>query len=293
VRTLSGARDSLPLAAANRQRPGTPRKYGVGGPHARYDILFAFPNDELILQRDGCVRDARGNDRGAKFLDALDAAWQSERSTAADERVRVLSPQASALPFTGGWLLFLAYELAREIEPRVRFPVAPDTATPVALALRCPAAILVDRSDARTHLVAEASAAHLLDALQSDLEAASPFVAPELPAVALEEDEPDRFLAGVDAIKEYLSAGDVFQVNLSREWRARFDNKASPAGLFDHLRRANPAPFAGLLQWQDWAVLSSSPERLVSVRGDVASTRPIAGTRPRLGGDMMRRVCAS
>jgi anthranilate synthase component 1 len=286
VRTLSGVRDLLPLAAASPEHyPGFLESTAQGGPHARYDILFAFPNDALILQRDGCVRDARGNDRGAKFLDALDAAWQSERSAAARERVPALSPQPSALPFTGGWLLFLAYELAREIEPRVRFPVAPDTATPVALALRCPAAILVDHSDAVTHLVAEASAAHLLDALQSDLEAASPFVVPELPAMALEEDEPDRFLAGVDAIKEYLSAGDVFQVNLSREWRARLDNEASPAGLFDHLRRANPAPFAGLLQWRDWAVLSSSPERLVSVRGDDASTRPIAGTRPRIGGD--------
>ena len=186
----AGARDLLPLAAANRQRyPGLLESTAQGGPHARYDILFAFPNDELILQRDGCVRDARGNDRGAKFLDALDAAWQSERSAEVDERVRVLNPQSSsALPFTGGWLLFLAYELARKSNRACVFPSAPDTATPVALALRCPAAILVDRSDARTHLVAEASAAHLLDALQSDLEAASPFVAPELPAVALEED---------------------------------------------------------------------------------------------------------
>jgi anthranilate synthase component 1 len=286
VRTLSGVRDLLPLAAANRQRyPGLLESTAQGGPHARYDVLFAFPHDELILQCDGRVRDAHGNDRGAKFLDALDAAWRAERSSAADGRAHVLGPQPSALPFTGGWLLFLAYELAREIEPRVRFPVAPDTAIPVALALRCPAAILVDRNEARTHLVAEASAAHLLDALQSDLEAASPFVATQLPAMMLEEDEPARFLAGVEAIKEYLCAGDVFQVNLSREWRARLDSAASPAGLFEHLRRANPAPFAGLLQWQDWAVLSSSPERLVSVRGDVASTRPIAGTRPRIGGD--------
>jgi anthranilate synthase component 1 len=47
------------------------------------------------------------------------------------------------------------------------------------------------------------------------------------------------------------------------------------------LRRANPAPFAGLLQWEDWAIASSSPERLVEVRGGIAQTRPIAGTRAR------------
>jgi anthranilate synthase component 1 len=51
------------------------------------------------------------------------------------------------------------------------------------------------------------------------------------------------------------------------------------------LRRANPAPFAGLLQHNDWAVVSSSPERLIEVRRGVVQTRPIAGTRPRVVGD--------
>jgi len=51
------------------------------------------------------------------------------------------------------------------------------------------------------------------------------------------------------------------------------------------LRAANPAPFAGLLQRPGWAIISSSPERLVEVRDGVAQTRPIAGTRPRVAGD--------
>ena len=51
------------------------------------------------------------------------------------------------------------------------------------------------------------------------------------------------------------------------------------------LREANPAPFAGLFAGDGWAVVSSSPERLVSVRGDAVETRPIAGTRPRSPGD--------
>ena len=59
--------------------------------------------------------------------------------------------------------------------------------------------------------------------------------------------------------------------------------------LYDRLRAASPAPFAGLLAGETdgtpWAVVSSSPERLVSVRGDVVETRPIAGTRPRFAGD--------
>ena len=94
-------------------------------------------------------------------------------------------------------------------------------------------------------------------------------------------------------ILDYLAAGDVFQVNLSRAWRARFAQPLEPAALYARLRTVSPAPFAGLFAGEtatdavntSWAVVSSSPERLVSVRGDVVETRPIAGTRPRFDGD--------
>src|SRR5690606_36044675 len=80
-------------------------------------------------------------------------------------------------------------------------------------------------------------------------------------------------------------AGDVFQVNLSRGWRARFDAPLDPAALYARLRQANPAPFAGLFAGNGWAVASSSPERLVSVHGRSVRARPVAGTRPRFPGD--------
>jgi anthranilate synthase component 1 len=99
----------------------------------------------------------------------------------------------------------------------------------------------------------------------------------------LEEDPAQDFLDGVARVHEHLRAGDVFQVNLSREWRARCG--APPAAVYAALRRANPAPFAGLLQQADWAIASSSPERLIEIRGEHVQTRPIAGTRPRFAGD--------
>jgi len=282
VRSLAGAADLLPLAAANPARYPGLLESAAQGPHARYDLLFAFPGEALILHGDGRVRDAAGNDRGGHFLDALDAAWRAARSG----RAGLATPgrEPPVLPFNGGWLLFLGYELAREIEPTLRLPEGADASLPVALALRCPAAIIVDRVRAQTHLVAEHGSRELLDALQADL-AATTQAADAAPVATIEEDDPRRFLDGVEAVKEHLRAGDAFQVNLSREWRARVGGAVRPADLYARLRRANPAPFAGLLQWNDWAVLSSSPERLVSVRGSVASTRPIAGTRPRRGGD--------
>jgi len=271
-----GARDLLSLAAANPQRyPCLLESVAAGGAQARYDVLCAFPQDALTLHRDGRVRDARGEDRGARFLAALDRAW---RESAPRDGARTLT---HTLPFAGGWALFLSYELAGEIEPHLRLPPAPGDA-PLALALRCPAAIVVDRQQGRTLLVAEPEHAALLDQLQADLAAAPEMPADSLGQFQLEEDAPQKFLDGVARIHAHLRAGDTFQVNLSREWHAAFAQPPVPAALYARLRRANPSPFAGLLQWRDWAVASSSPERLIEVRGDRVQTRPIAGTRARL-----------
>jgi len=281
TRELPGRRDLLALAAADPLRyPCLLESVAHGPAQARYDLLLAFPQARLVQGSDGVVRDGQGRELGSAFLPVLDAAWQAECSSRGDGAAAV------DLPFRGGWALFLAYELAAEIEPRLQAPPAPDAALPRAVALRCPAAVVVDRAAARTVLVAEAGHADLLDVLAADLASGRATPAAAAPCLAtLEEDEPQRFLDGVAQVHAHLRAGDVFQVNLSREWRARLRAPMAPAALYASLRAANPAPFAGLWQDKDWAVVSSSPERLVEVRGRRVQTRPIAGTRPRLAGD--------
>ncbi len=269
-RTLPGARDLLALAAANPRRYPCLLESVADGANARYDILFAFPNDSIALDTDGRVRDATGRDRGADFLDVLDREWSSARTSA-----------ASDLPFCGGWALFLGYELAVQVEPGLHLPPATDPEIPVALALRCPAAIIIDRVAQTTHLVAEQDRAELLDELASDLESTPEFRPMPIRGTDVVEDDPQRFLDGVARIHEHLRRGDTFQINLSREWRTHFAHTPRPADVYASLRRANPAPFAGLLQWtdsgnDDWAIASSSPERLIEVRNGIAQTRPIA-----------------
>jgi anthranilate synthase component 1 len=154
----------------------------------------------------------------------------------------------------------------------------------MAFALRAPAAAIVDHVEQRTVLVAEEGAEAWLDILAADLDVDRPEPPLAMP-LAVDEDEPSRFLEGVRRVHEHLHAGDVFQVNLSRRWTARFDDAPAPASLMRALRAANPAPFAGLLQRAGWAIVSSSPERLVASRDGVLQTRPIAGTRPRVEGD--------
>jgi anthranilate synthase component 1 len=159
---------------------------------------------------------------------------------------------------------------------------------PVALALRCPAAILRDRASGECVAVAETAHAGMLDAIEADIAALAglPPLPEWTPPRSIDEDEPARFTDGVRRVLDYLAAGDVFQANISRGWQARFDAPApEAAALFARLREHNPAPFAGVFAGEGWAVVSASPERLVSVRGDLVETRPIAGTRPRFEGD--------
>lgn len=276
VRELPGRRDLLSIAAAQPHRyPALLESAVQSSTRARYDILFLFSGDELRLDRDGIVRDARGNVLGTSFLDALDDAWRAER----------IDRTEHALPFRGGWLLYLGYELAAEIEPKLRLPESAPTSMPIALALRCPAAIIVDHIRASTLLVAEAGHEHLLDAMTTDVMSAPAPVHPLRMSTRVDEDAPHEFLENVARVHEYLRAGDVFQVNLSREWRVQCEVEPQPAAIHAALREANPAPFAGLLRYGGWAIASSSPERLVEVRGDLVQTRPIAGTRPRTSGD--------
>ena len=275
IREISGCRDLLPLAAAHPQRyPGLLESAARGNARARHDILFAFPSEVLRLDARG-VTDGDGRDFGPRFLDALDRAWRATRTTrSADDE----------LPFHGGWLLYLGYELAAEIEPSLRLPPALD-GLPIALALRCPAAIVVDHANDRTVLVAEAGNEDLIGRMQADLDTSCMPASAPPHVVNVDEDEPRDFLDGVARVHDYLCAGDVFQVNLSRGWRAQCASPPTPAALHAALRLANPAPFAGLLQHEGRAIASSSPERLVEVRGEAVQTRPIAGTRARRPGE--------
>ncbi|SEO78537.1 anthranilate synthase component 1 [Luteibacter sp. UNC138MFCol5.1] len=274
TRTLAGRRDLLAPAASYPERyPALLASAVTGTPQSRFDILFAAGDASLTLSRDGVTRDARGVAVPGGFLDALDAAWSDRRRPRVDD----------GLPFHGGWIVYLAYELVGQIEPTLRLPVSTGSA-PIAFAMRAPAAAIVDHVEQRTILVVEEGAEAWLDVLAADLDVVMPDMPLALPD-AVDEDAPGRFLDGVRRVHEHLRAGDVFQVNLSRRWTARFATPPAPASLMRALRAANPAPFAGMIQRPGWAVVSSSPERLVESRDGVLQTRPIAGTRPRVAGD--------
>lgn len=247
------------LLALHAARPGRyPYLLHTGGGAAGWDILFACPRT---------VRLFAAHESGV--LDALHAAWCEEGGAA---------PGPGGLPFTGGWFLYLGYEVLHEIEPRV--PPRPGSGSfPKAVLSRVPAALLVDRAHAQAWLVAEEPACR--ETIEADLAAPVAWQPAPAAAASVEEEEPESFLRGVARILHYIREGDVFQVNLARRWRATLAAAAGPADLFAALDRHNPAPFAGSAVFGGAAIVSSSPERLVRVRDGLIETRPIAGTRPR------------
>lgn len=271
-------RAALPESALLGLHAAFPDRYpvlleSVGGglPLGRYDVLLCLPGEQLVQARNGRLRgpSGRGHER---FLDALDDWWQVDR-----ESCRTVT----GTPFAGGWFLYAGYELADEIEPTLRLPRSRHVR---AVAWRMRGAVVRDRATGALGFHTEDGRA---DALQRQVSAdlarlVEPAPFPQaLVEGAVDEEDPREFTSGVAEVLDAIARGDVYQANLSRGWSARLAQGATAAHVYARLRAANPAPFAGIAALPGFSLLSSSPERLLAVRDGVASTRPIAGTRPR------------
>ncbi|MGA2778546.1 MAG: aminodeoxychorismate synthase component I [Steroidobacteraceae bacterium] len=275
VRSFSAELEPLGLIASFPDRyPGILESGAVAASAATraFDILPIRSGESLRLGRDGVLTGPHSEHR-AGFLDAMEKWWADSAP----------GRSGAALPFSGGWFVYLGYEIAAEIEPRLRLPQTDDPV--VALALRTPAAWVRERMSNRAWLVAEPGYEFLLDRFERDLASLQRPASAARAAIALQEENPEHFLEAVRRALEYIAAGDVYQANLSRRWRGDSVQRIDPVALHERLRASNPGPFAALLRDDDFAVISSSPERLFEIRGDVISTRPIAGTRPRGASD--------
>lgn len=274
----------LALHARDPERyPALLESAAIGEPLGRYDILFAFPGARLTLGASCELRDesttlslkeSSSQEKSRSFLSALDHWWRRERA------VFTSTPS----PFHGGWLLYLSYELAGYIEPSVHSPQP--KVGPIAQAIRVPAAIVLEHARARAWIIVEAAHTALIAQIEADIADARDPDQLQGPLLvgAIEEDPSLAYLDAVEKALRYIAAGDVYQANLSRAWRAQVAPEARSHHIYERLRQTNPAPFGALAQIDGVSIISSSPERLVEVRDGSISTRPIAGTRPR-GGD--------
>ncbi len=240
-----------------------------GGDLGRFDILFGFPGESLVLEESGQLS---GRETGphSGFLSALDKWWAEER----------IADDGDDMPFNGGWFLYLGYELAAEVEPSLN--LHNDPLLPTAFAVRCPVAIIYDHETGRSRFVSENEDEAIAAQLRTDIEGLDSVPgASHAKLQSVSEDDPLQFTDAVSEAKKHIEAGDVYQANLSRQWNVVVSNLTSSESIYSALCSANPGPFAGIARWQETSIISSSPERLLSVRNGVISTRPIAGTRRR------------
>lgn len=239
-------------------------EHGSSSDQSRYSFLFCFPEEVIISHLGDTVF----------FADKFDQAFTQHQVSPA----KISNDE---LPFTGGWFVYLGYELASQVEPSLN--LSTDTFDlPIAIATRIKSAIIIDHHKQQSWWVCEDCNESLLDSCLADIEQSKRIKRVASPiAMTLQEDDPQQYLDAVTKISEYIKAGDVFQVNLSRAWQGELSPDVDPADVYAALRESNPAPFSALAQFDGFTIISSSPERLVSVKEGQIETRPIAGTRPR------------
>lgn len=272
LRQLVGARPGyFPALFDSAALPAGDRHGGRTLLAAAPDALVALDRENRLVARGALPAQvaARAGTEGG-FFEALDAWWRDAHARDAD-----------TAGLAGGWVVYLGYEVAPEIEPCLRLPVG--RLPWRALALRVRGALVHDLQSGTVEIETAVQDEALLEEIAHQVAAGQGAPSPVSPAgmgaMEIEEEPAARFLARVADAQAHIRAGDIYQANLSRWWRARWP--AGSEGLYERLRAANPAPFAAYARFPGLDILSSSPERLLALDGRVASTRPIAGTRPR------------
>ncbi len=240
----------------------------------RHSIVFYEP--KILLKKEN---------NKIKFLREFDKLW--DQNKVAQERMRYKNYD---VPFYGGWFVYLGYEIANEIEEKLVIPKSPFL-LPDAFAARVNTSIIYDHIDKKIILNSDKddcdSDFHdiLKDLNKSNIKATHSKVKGSVKIYS--KGTSDEHQTQVRSCIDHIYQGEIFQANLSRLWRFKIENNLSDFDLYRQLRKKNPAPYAGLVKYKESSIISSSPERLISILGDHLQTRPIAGTRPRGGSALL------
>lgn len=262
-----------------------------GEVRGRYSIVGMKP--DLIWDcRDGKAR----INRQARYSDAFEddprPALDSLRALIAESRIEM--PE-DVPPIAAGLFGYLGYDMIRLVE---RLPGGnPDPLdVPDAMLLRPSVVAVLDGVKGEVILCAPAwhdpatparaayaqAAERVMEALRSlDRQPAEPRTLGEGAAIGAPRSNFTRegYIAAVNRAKDYIRAGDIFQVVPSQRWALDFP--LPPFALYRSLRRTNPSPFMFFLNMGGFQIVGASPEILVRVRDGEVTIRPIAGTRPR------------
>ncbi|MGD0633927.1 MAG: anthranilate synthase component I [Beijerinckiaceae bacterium] len=282
----------LKLSAGRRGRCFLLESIEGGASRGRYsmigldpDVVFRATAGLAEIARDALNQPDAFVPCATRPLDALRALIEDSRIPSAEDDLP---------PMAAGVFGYLGYDMVREMERLA--PAKPDPiGVPDSIFLRPTIMVVFDtvrdeisivtpvrpRDDLpadKAYADAEARLAGIVATLEGPLaHGASASAGTHDPIEPKSNTPPARFLAMVDKAKEYIRAGDIFQVVLSQRFSAPFNLPAF--SLYRSLRRVNPAPFLCYLDFGTFQIVCSSPEILVRVRDGKVTIRPIAGTR--------------
>jgi anthranilate synthase component 1 len=262
-----------------------------GATRGRYSIIGIEP--DLIFRAFGARAEINTDPKKDRnhYAPMAEPTLDALRRVIRESRVKV----APGLPpMAAGVFGYLGYDMVRLME-KLPDPNPDPLGLPDAILLRPTTIVVFDAvkdevmivSPVRPEKGIKAEQAHgravdrlmtVVDALDTALDKSdSHEIDPHVPVVSNTPRE--RYLDMVRRAKEYIAAGDIFQVVLSQRFEAPF--RLPPFALYRALRRTNPSPFLYYLNFGDFALAGSSPEILVRARDGEVTIRPIAGTRPR------------
>ncbi|MFT4619928.1 MAG: anthranilate synthase component 1 [Dinoroseobacter sp.] len=285
---------SVMLKLANAQKDAFMLESVTGGEiRGRYSVVGLKP--DLIWRCHGTRAEIN---RSARFDASAFEAQSDDPLTAIRNLIaesRIDMPE-DLPPIAAGLFGYLGYDMIRLVEhlPNINKDVL---GVPDAMLLRPSVVAVLDGVKGEVTVVSPAWAGSGLDARAAynqaaervmdavrDLERGAASESRDLGEVA-PMDEPvsnfthQGYLDAVETAKEYIRAGDIFQVVPSQRWAQDFAHP--PFALYRSLRRTNPSPFMFFFNFGDFQVIGASPEILVRVFGREVTIRPIAGTRPR------------
>jgi len=264
-------------SVAGRPCPALLESSLARGPLGRYSILCWEPFRKLTCRRDGVtVEDmvsggvTRRTGNPFAVLSEEFAPW------------RLDLPADFPLPFAGGAVCCFSYDLRHRVEKLPRL-CSYDLDVPEFVVCFHDRALVFDHAQDTTWFVGPPGARPPRPAPDGPRTASAQLPPPAAGCRLTSNFTPPAYMDAVQRVREYIAAGDIFQANLSQ----RFEGPCPLDGLsvYERLRAVNPAPFAAYLRQPGFEVICSSPERFLLLEGDLVTTRPIKGTRPRREGD--------
>ncbi|MBE9191735.1 anthranilate synthase component I [Gloeocapsopsis crepidinum LEGE 06123] len=257
------------------------------------------------------ILEARGNRTTQRHRDGSEIVFEGDPFTALAECLAPYHPVKlpQLPPGIGGLFGFWGYELIRWIEPRVPVHKASETDLPDGLWMQVDHLLIFDQVKRKIWAVAyadlreaqgnlqqayqkaESRVAQMVNKLQLSLSSQNTVLEWTPPGTSnspkldyTSNTSRSAYCANVQKAKEYIHAGDIFQVVLSQRLSTHYSG--DPFSLYRSLRLINPSPYMAYFHFHDWQIIGSSPEVMVKAERDesgslIATVRPIAGTRPR------------